>query len=243
MIFKRAILVCLLLLPGGALSAQPQRSALFFVQKGEASFAAGEYRTAAAHFRDALQKNSGFLPAHLGAARSYYSLGDLRRARVHFLRALELEKDNKAAMTGLALVQIDLGDFPSARELLDRVRELAAGDAYNNYALGVFHRRLNHLELAEGYLRKALRVRPAYAPALVELARVLADQDRMAEAEASLERARRVQPVYPGIYVARGNLRFVRPLPPVTRKTVAFACAGPTKAIRRLIALRRKTKT
>ena len=191
--------MALMLLMGALHADTPARSALYYFREAERQLAHEEYREALANYRYCLERNEHFPAAHIGAASAYYELGEWQRARDHYERALELDRNNVPARTGLALVYIEIGGFPRARELLLAVQQTDPGNADNNYALGVYHRRTGSASLAESYFEKAIRLQASHVRALVGLARIMADTGR-------LERARRIGPLQVEIHSSAGEI-------------------------------------
>jgi tetratricopeptide (TPR) repeat protein len=88
------------------------------------------------------------------------------------------------------------GEYPDALACFEKLAELKPrnADALNN--VGATLCRLNRLEEAEDFLRRAIKVRPEYAEAHCNMGAVLEGRGSHPEAEASLRRALKIRPTY-----------------------------------------------
>lgn len=206
----RAARVCALLLLLGlfapAADAWAQRNALFYIREGERAVAARDYRTAVHQYRLALERNPASAQAHAGAALAYYSLGDYGRAREHYARATELDAGFRAARIGLGLSLIRMGRFADAETQLAKVRSADPANPDNNFAYGLLHYHRGNRRLAEQFFERTLRLKPAHTAALIELARLKADDNRFDLAEEYLRRARLIEPGRSDLASVQGHI-------------------------------------
>ncbi|MEO8602934.1 MAG: tetratricopeptide repeat protein [bacterium] len=100
--------------------------------------------------------------------------------------------EESQALGARAVVAINAGDLTQARDLLDRAVGLDAKDADVHYQLGVVRGRLGDSRGAIDELQTALRLRPYFPVAALELGIALIDAGRFAEAEPALLQAQQV---------------------------------------------------
>ncbi|MGH9661963.1 MAG: tetratricopeptide repeat protein, partial [Bryobacteraceae bacterium] len=134
----------------------------------------GRYEDAIAHYRAA-----GELPeTHNNAGNALVALGRHAEALESFGRALRLRPDYPEAHLNLGLAHLAAGDTASAAVALE-ASPLAEAKA----ALAVVHLQRRAWADAEQSALEALRARPGYPEAWVNLGRALHEQWRFAEAE------------------------------------------------------------
>lgn len=133
--------------------------------------------------------------SRLGSA--YLHAGQLRLAEEIFRLATAWDPENPAAWNNLGAVFLQRGDYPAAAKAFDAGLKRAP-DSFElllNYgracsAQGVYQR-------GEGYLVRAVNLRPDYAPAHYELARVFLGLDKEAAAAVALRRTLELDPSTP----------------------------------------------
>lgn len=128
-------------------------------------------------------------------ANHYYALlqnrlGDKTKANRHFQKAIWLDKDNPDIHNNYGSFLCQEGQYDQAvsefKKALEDPLYKTPEYAYTN--AGVCLRRANKLEEAEQYLREALKKNDKYAPALLEMAEIMAQNKTYAKAQAFLYR-------------------------------------------------------
>jgi len=112
----------------------------------------------------------------------YQSADDFNRAEQHFLKAVELKPDFAVAWFNLALVKILQGDLETAKKYLAKAGEMKTADARMYFNLGLIFQKLGEKEKAMAAYLDALKLRPEWAEARLNVASILADQGRCPEA-------------------------------------------------------------
>lgn len=133
--------------------------------------------------------------SRLGSA--YLHAGQLRPAEEIFRLATAWDPENPAAWNNLGAVFLQRGDYPAAAKAFDEGLKRAPNsfELLLNYgracsAQGVYQR-------GEGYLVRAVNLRPGYAPAHYELGRVFLGLGKEAAAAVALRRTLELDPSTP----------------------------------------------
>jgi tetratricopeptide (TPR) repeat protein len=124
-------LCCSLVLLAGC-SRDPNVRKQKYLESGERYFAKSEYRAAAIQFRNALQADPKFAPAHYQLARTYLKLQDWNNAYSELSTTVELQPDNNDARLDLANLLIASGDLKQAQTQIDVLsgKEADSADVY-----------------------------------------------------------------------------------------------------------------
>jgi tetratricopeptide (TPR) repeat protein len=135
-----------------------------------------EYWKSIAAFSEALVPADGeTLPSDtllLAIARSYIELSEDDGARAYLLRCLEISKDFSvisAARLLLGRVLMKKGDIDGAEQQYLSILQEGGEQADAHYELGVLYAGRGETIKARAEWRKALRLDPAYAPAIARL--------------------------------------------------------------------------
>jgi tetratricopeptide (TPR) repeat protein len=130
-----------------------------------------------------LEPNNPDIYNALGLA--FLKRGDLKRAEENLRRALELKPNFSEAWLNLGLLYEEKGNLKKARECYEKALSnplyLTPEVAY--YHLALLDLKENNLEGAKRNLSLAIRNNPDYAPAYVELAKILEKEGRYREAQ------------------------------------------------------------
>lgn len=102
-------------------------------------------------------------------------------------------------------VRLNLGDLDGGIADLSRLLELDPQDADAYAARGRAQAAIGRFDAAVGDLRRALEVSPQNPVPLLDLARVLLTQDRLDEARAAIDLAKRQLPDEPGLRLISGD--------------------------------------
>jgi len=120
--------------------------------------------------------------------------GDFSRAERLFLTIVERNGSAHQAWHALSMVAVRAGLPDIAVERARRAVELDRRNADYLNSLGIAHSENQEVGAAEEAFRRALKVRPTYAEAHYNLAKLLRQQDRLDEALAEYERAHALEP-------------------------------------------------
>ena len=132
-----------------------------------------------------LDKGGG---AHLNIGRNWERLGEIERARVSYQDALELAPDSSLAHLNLAIVLARLGRLDESALHLEAAGSLG-GDPSARNRLGVAYASAGQAERAEAILRELITEYPDYPSPRRNLAALLRQQGRIAEATELEERS------------------------------------------------------
>ncbi len=162
----------------------------FYLQRGEAG-------AAIEHLRAALETDPSLHAAHAALGRAYVQAGDVTAAVTILKKALEQDPTDQDSRYTLGRALLAMGRPQEGREELDRyegIREQVTTadrhyrDALSRLAEGKFSE-------AETLLREAVRLAPAYGPALQSLGKLLVDRGSPDKALGFLHRVVEVNPL------------------------------------------------
>lgn len=141
-------------------------------QLGARYFRNGSYDLARDRLLRAIELDPKMAAAHSMLALTYVQLGNSRLANESFDRAIRLGPNNKDVRNAYAVFLCQQNEFDEARKQFDRA--IAIHDNDNPEIMmtnaGVCMVRKPDYVLAEKYFRDALRRRPTYGEALLQLA-------------------------------------------------------------------------
>ena len=121
--------------------------------------------------------------------------GDFSRAERLFLTIVERNGAAHQAWHALSMVAVRAGLPDIAVERARRAVELDRRNADYLNSLGIAHSENQEVEAAEDAFRRALKVRPTYAEAHYNLAKLLRQQGRLDQALAEYERAHALEQI------------------------------------------------
>src|SRR5690606_37667599 len=124
----------------------------------------------------------------------YLASADLETADTRFRLALEYNPHFVEALVNLGLVELERGNFTRAGQLLQRARRINEHVAHPHHGLGVLDERVGDREGAAAHYRDALAVDPGFAPARLNLARLLFDANDLYHAKAEFAKLTQVAP-------------------------------------------------
>ncbi len=119
-------------------------------------------------------------------ALSCRSLGRLQDAEESILRALTRSVDHPAILNSYGLILLDLGKAQKAISILTKALKIDPSSAAINANMGHAQRASNLLPESEASYREALRLDPTCADALIQLALLLRNENRLVELGHSL---------------------------------------------------------
>lgn len=135
--------------------------------------------------------------------------GQASKAREYFERAVRLNPRNGEALSDLFEYYLEApgllgGGMDKARALVPRMAALDPSEGY--WAEARIAKKRKEYGNAEAELRRAVEAAPQQVGKLVELAKLLAGQGRIQEADQSLARADFIAPGAPKLWYARADL-------------------------------------
>ncbi len=160
---------------------------------------AARRRDATAILQKVVRQHPTMAAPHLMLARLAERQGDQAQARAQYeaaLPAIKKPNDKERVTRALMVLCIDLEDFAAARKYHETLVHASKGSLFVRKELGneLYHR--GHYARAEAEFRKTVTAAAgdnrALAPALRDLGKALAKQEKMDEALAVLKRARRI---------------------------------------------------
>lgn len=171
-----SLLVSCISTDSGVTKAEPtEYAAEQNYQLGTQYFRNGSYDLARDRLERAIEIDPRYAEAHSMLAMTFVQLDNIRLATESFNRAVRLEPDNYSVRNSYAVFLCQQRQFDEARKQFDRaikVRENDNPEVMMTNA-GVCMVQNNDYELAETYFRDALRVRPTYSEALIQLASLM----------------------------------------------------------------------
>lgn len=150
------------------------------------------------------------VPARANLGNALLLLERIEPARDAFLAVLERAPDNRNALYGLATVLMRLGRPDEAAPFALRLKELLPGSAAVLTLDADAQAALNRVAPAIAQYRQALRIDPAYGPALTGLAETLFRQNRLDDAEDYARKAAHIQPESASLQALLGRILLAR---------------------------------
>ena len=163
-------------------------------------------------------RDAALYNAKLGA--NHLQRGDLDLARNKLEKALQQDPRNAFAHVTYAQLQYRVKNIPGAREHFDKAIALEPDEARHRNSYGIFLCQQDEFAAAEGQFKKASE-NPYYETpeyALDNAGLCMLDADRLANAEAYLRQALRINPKFANSYLHMSALMYKR-----QRLTVADA--------------------
>lgn len=150
------------------------RASKLNAELGLAYMTQGKNDWALQKLKKALEENPDNGEAHHYIAELYRQLGEMDKAEEHFDDALELMPNNMDLLNNYGVFLCDQKRFDEAetyfRRVLDNPLNDSRAETYEN--LGLCAQRAKHIDKAEGYLQKALRLDRNRPKALFSMAQI-----------------------------------------------------------------------
>jgi type IV pilus assembly protein PilF len=161
-----------------------QTAAKYNIQLGTAYLQQGNYNLAKEKLERALKQNPRDPDVHTSLGLLYDRTGDVKSADRHFREALRMAPDKPDVSNNYAIYLCKNG---RAEEGVERFVEVAANKYYGTPEMaltnaGVCLRGAQRLDEAEARFRDAIKARPNYAEATVQLASLYLERAQVAEA-------------------------------------------------------------
>lgn len=136
----------------------------------------GRFDEAESQFRELLQLVPNHAPSLASLALTQMKQQKFEEAQTNLEKSLELSPENSYALFLMGLLKISQERYEDAVSFLSRATVLDPDDAEAQNYLGVALAEVGHRNPAETALRKAIRLRPQYTDAHINLAIVYASQ-------------------------------------------------------------------
>src|SRR6266851_5200606 len=189
-----------------ARALQP-RDATLWLRLGELASKQGLAAQAELALRQAIELDRSSPGAWIRLGNLLRLGGRLDEAKACTEQAVALDDQSAAALIALARVLREQGNISAAVALLEQALRLEPQGAQMLQLIGQSLRYDNKIKEAERRFREGLKVNPESIPLLVDLAQVLGDQMRYAEAFACIEKALAREPHEPLALAAKGILQ------------------------------------
>jgi tetratricopeptide (TPR) repeat protein len=156
-----------------SVSLEPESAAAHF-NLGTALSAAGKLNEAIEQYRQALQINPDYALAHNNLGNALVAEGKLDEAIGEYQDALRSNPNNVEAHSNLGDILLQRGNPDEALRHLGEALRIDPGFYVAHYNMGHAFQRRGELSLAIQHFQQAVRLRPDWAPALTDLAWLLA---------------------------------------------------------------------
>jgi type IV pilus assembly protein PilF len=128
--------------------------------------------------------------AHNGIAILYEKLGELNLADKHYRKAIQLDAKDARALNNYGTFLCRTGKYKESEQYFERA---ASNPLYKQPAsalknAGICALKDNDPDKAESFFRKSLEVNPAYAPSLLQMAKLSYAADDYLKARAYVQR-------------------------------------------------------
>jgi tetratricopeptide (TPR) repeat protein len=168
----------------------------FYYELGRAYSLVGDFDADIRWCREALRRDSGFVPALKELASAAMTKGDLAEAAQALERAVAARPDDGNAHADLANVYLQQGRLDEAQRTSQRALTLDPDMPRANNTMGIAALRKNLPDIAETHFREAIRIQPDLAEAHNNLGNLLAGRRAYPEARHHFEKAIRSDPNY-----------------------------------------------
>src|SRR5438067_1388631 len=175
---------------------EPEKPSAQLVKKGDAAFAAKDFRNALFAYQDAIIADPKNVEALVKAGGTYTKMGHDPEAIGQWNKALQLDPQNQIARDGIAAAterSKALAGTPKTAELPPPVR-IDENAARTHYTTGVGLVRERKYDDAIAELDKALKAKPGFAVALVARGSARIGQGRFQDAIADYTAAQKADP-------------------------------------------------
>jgi len=198
----------------------------FLNQLASVQLASGQWQAATATLRQALDLNPRSDFAHLHLADAYRRLGKLEDARRSYESALLLNPRLAAAWLALAEMANAGGRRDEEYDVLRRAAEAGTGSAALLTRLAQVESARGEVPAADGHLREATTLLPAFAPAWLEWGALAERGEHDADALGRYERAAAADATDPTPFLRLGRLHLRRRETAQARRDLEKAAAA-----------------
>ena len=184
--------------------------ASLFMERGDQSFAAGDFKTAATFYERSLGFNGQNADAYASLGESYDQLDAEDKAATAYENALRLNPALDSLVPTLGLMFYEAENYPKAEKYLGQALITSPGntDLQNTYGLALMKQNKNDEAIAA--FQNAAQLLPTFADAHNNLGEIYDKLGRGKEAEAEYKEAIRVNPNFPEPYFNLGVASYNR---------------------------------
>lgn len=172
----------------------PAKAAEIYVGLGVTYMEERKYEFALENFKKALRIDPGLPSAHNGIALLYEQLGEFELAGKHYRKAIDLNPKDGKALNNYGAFLCRTGKYRESEKYFERAAgiTLYAEPASALKNAGLCALKDNDSERAEGYFRKSLELNPAYAPSLLQMAKLTLSEGEYLKTRAYVQRYHQV---------------------------------------------------
>jgi tetratricopeptide (TPR) repeat protein len=202
----------------GILSKSGETGARVLELKGKAWFMKGDFKRAADLFEQAVQAEPQNSVLHHWVGKAYgrraetssvfTAPGYASKARQSFEKAVQLNSKNQEALNDLFEFYLQApgflgGGMDKAAALVEKIAAL--DPAERHYAQARVAEEKKEWQTAETQLRRAADLAPQQVGRVLDLARFLAKRGKLSESEVAFQKAERMDPNSPKVWIARAE--------------------------------------
>jgi tetratricopeptide (TPR) repeat protein len=166
--------------------------------RGQALLSQQRYREAASAFGSVVARNPSLAAARFDLGSSFAGDGETAKAETEWRKAIELEPHFAEPRASLIAVHLGRGETAEALALAKDAATSGAESAELSVEIGLAFATSGDLDAAKNWFESALRLRPAYIPALSNLGRIAYEKGRINEALARYRAASEAAPTDSG---------------------------------------------
>lgn len=185
---------------------------------GQSYFMLAEYKKAGDAFEDAIARAPQSSELHHWMGRAWgrraetasilTAPGYASKARQEFEKAVQLDPNNKEALNDLFDYYLQApgflgGGIQKAEALAKHIGELDRAEGH--YAQAQLDQKRKEFKSAEEHLRRAAEVAPRQVGRILDVARYLADRNKVPESDAMFNEAAKIAPESPAVLFARAE--------------------------------------
>jgi len=185
---------------------------------GQSHFMLADYKRASDTFEKAIRLNPQSSELHHWMGRAWgrraetasilTAPGYASKARQEFEKAVQLDPLNQEALNDLFDYYLEApgflgGGIQKAEALAKHIAELDVAEGY--YAQAQVDQKRKEFKSAEEHLRRAAELAPKQVGRIVDIAKYLADRNRLPESDAMFSEAAKLSPASPSVLFARAE--------------------------------------
>ncbi|MEE4254312.1 MAG: XrtA/PEP-CTERM system TPR-repeat protein PrsT, partial [Desulfuromusa sp.] len=153
------------------------------VAEGDRLKGEGNVRGAIVLYKNALEKDANDLAARIGLASAYQASGTLDLAEQEFQKVLLQNPSLHDILLQLASIAIDRGEPQQGLAYIERFHSAVSPSAESLTLEGRVHGASGNLTEAENLFNKAIELKPSFAPAHLNLAKIYLQRKDLSRAE------------------------------------------------------------